>query len=237
DKDGNEHEVCTVNWHTTKKKSSGSLKIKSDENGHYTHQTIVSNTAVSDGDTRRRVIYINGDVAEFGNHDTHGYNTWRLFKAGTNDVIMVKMPDSLNYDTNGTKIKYSFSNSKRRYVNEGLFAAMIGSIAACGKSVTTTGSAFYWGYCFPSTNHINGMSVDFTYRSRYRTKTGLVAYHPHTSQEYKDDLVFLNAMRKFFNIIRVGTHSHFKDFRALSGVVDGGTLHNSHLHAEFSETK
>ena len=143
------------------------------------------------------------------------------------------MPDSLNKQFDNFNIKYSFSDSQRRYANPGLFAAMLGSIAVYNKSVTTTGSAFKWGSCFPSINHINGMSIDFTYRS-YIAKN---QYHSHTSQQYKDDLAFLNAMRLFFEEILVGSHDHFVKFRELSKVKNGKRLHDSHFHAEFSLSK
>ena len=155
------------------------------------------------------------------------------------------MPDSLNKQFDNFNIKYSFSDSQRRYANPGLFAAMLGSIAVYNKSVTTTGSAFKWGSCFPSIDHINGMSIDFTYKSSKGYKTVIIDgketrerdYHPHTSQQYKDDEAFLNAMRLFFEKILVGKNVHFEEFRKLKGVANGGGLHDGHFHAEFSLTK
>ena len=155
------------------------------------------------------------------------------------------MPDSLNKQFDNFNIKYSFSDSQRRYANPELFAAMLGSIAVYNKSVTTTGSAFKWGSCFPSINHINGMSIDFTYKSYKGKKTVTINgkdtqvpdYHPHTFQQYKDDLAFLNAMRLFFKEILVGSHDHFVEFRELSKVKNGKSLHDSHFHAEFSLSK
>ena len=169
----------------------------------------------------------------------------RLFRVTTNDAGLIKMPDSLDKQFDNFNIKYDFKDSKRRYANPGLFAAMLGSIAVYNKSVTTTGSAFKWGSCFPSINHINGMSIDFTYESYkgYKTveingkKTRERDYHPHTSQQYKDDETFLNAMRLFFEIILVGSDDHFVEFRKLSKVKNGGSLHDSHFHAEFTLSK
>ena len=248
DQNGNEHEICICDWHTIKKKQSDSsannLKTKSKESSYWTHSPILSNNKVSDGNTTRRVFYENGDVAEFGSHGTKG-TIWRLFRATANDTELVKIPDSLNKQFDNFKIKYSFIDSQRRYANPGLFAAMLGSIAVYNKSVTTTGSAFKWGSCFPSINHINGMSIDFTYKS-YKGKKRVTIngkdtlkpdYHPHTSQQYKDDLAFLNAMRLFFEIILVGSDDHFVEFRKLSKVKDGKSLHDSHFHAEFSLSK
>ena len=155
------------------------------------------------------------------------------------------MPDSLDKQFDNFNIKYSVSNSQRRYANPGLFAAMLGSIAVYNKSVTTTGSAFKWGSCFPSIDHIKGMSIDFTYRASNGYKIVKVndketkepLYHPHTSQQYKDDAAFLNVMRLFFEIILVVSHDHFVEFRKLSKVKDGRSLHDSHFHAEFSLSK
>ena len=248
DEKNNEHEICICDWHTIKKKQSDSsannLKIKSNESSYWTHSPILSNNKVSDGNTTRRVFYENGDVAEFGSHGTKG-TIWRLFRATANDTELIKIPDSLNKQFDNFKIKYSFSDSQRRYANPGLFAAMLGSIAVYNKSVTTTGSAFKWGSCFPSINHINGMSIDFTYKSSKGYKTVEINgkkirerdYHPHTSQQYKDDEAFLNAMRLFFEKILVGKNVHFEEFRKLKGVANGGGLHDSHFHAEFSLTK
>ena len=236
DEKNNEHEICICDWHTIKKKqsdeSANNLKTFSDESSYWTHSSILSNNKVSDGDTKRRVFYENGDVAEFGHHNSYK-NCWRLFRATTNDTELIKIPDSLDKQFDNFNIKYGFEDSKRRYANPGLFAAMLGSIAVYNKSVTTTGSAFKWGSCFPSVLHINGMSIDFKYRSYISKDT----YHPHTSQQYKDDLAFLNAMRLFFEKIRVGQNVHFTEFRKLENVIDGGLLHDHHFHADFSLTK
>ena len=245
DEKNNEHEICICDWHTIKKmqsdESANNLKIKSNESSYWTHSPILSNNKVSDGNTTRRVFYENGDIAEFGFHSPKKKNCWRLFRATSNDTELIKIPDSLNKQFNNFNIKYGFEDSKRRYANPGLFAAMLGSIAVYNKSVTTTGSAFKWGSCFPSINHINGMSIDFTYKSYkgYKTvtidgkETRVRDYHPHTSQQYKDDEAFLNAMRLFFEKILVGQDVHFAEFRKLNGVANGGGLHDGHFHAEF----
>ena len=248
DEKDNEHEICICDWHTIKKKqsdeSANNLKKGSEDDTFWTHSPILSNNKVSDGNTKRRVFYENGDVAEFGSHDSKG-TIWRLFRATANDTELIKIPDSLNKQFDNFKIKYSFIDSQRRYANPGLFAAMLGSIAVYNKSITTTGSAFKWGSCFPSINHINGMSIDFTYKSYKGYKTVEINgkkirerdYHPHTSQQYKDDEAFLNAMRLFFEKILVGKNVHFEEFRKLKGVANGGGLHDGHFHAEFSLTK
>ena len=101
-------------------------------------------------------------------------NLWRLFRLTTDDAELIKMPDSLDKQFDNFNIKYDFKDSKRRYANPGLFAAMLGSIAVYNKSITTIGSAFQWGSCFPSILHINGMSIDFKYKSYIYTD-----HYPH----------------------------------------------------------
>ena len=67
------------------------------------------------------------------------------------------------------------------------------------------------------------MSIDFTYKSSNGKEKVIIngkeiwkrKYHPHTSQQYKDDETFLNAMRLFFEIILVGSDDHFVEFRKL----------------------
>ena len=235
---GIKHKVCDLQYFKIKEKYSKAFNPNTAKN-FYTAGRGDTASNVSDGDTYYRIIYANGEVAEWGKHDTYfdpekdNPYSWRLFGVKNNEVELLKMPDALDKQFDNFNIKYSFKGSKRRYTNPGLFAAMLGSIAVCNKSIITTGSAFQWGSCFPSIDHINGMSIDFTYRS-YIAKN---QYHSHTSQQYKDDLAFLNAMRLFFEEILVGSHDHFVKFRELSKVKNGKRLHDSHFHAEFSLSK
>ena len=235
---GLKHKVCDLQYFKIKEKYSKAFNPNKAKN-FYTPGRGDTASNVSDGDTYYRIIYANGEIAEWGRHgnwvnnDKDNPNSWRVFGVNNNEVELLKIPDALDKQFDNFSIKYGFKDSKRRYANPGLFAAMLGSIAVYNKSVTSTGSAFQWGSCFPSTDHINGMSIDFKYRS-YIAKN---QYHPHTSQQYKDDLAFLNAMRLFFKIILVGNKPHFADFRNLDKVKDGGKLHNDHFHAEFSLAK
>ena len=235
---GLKHKVCDLQYFKIKEKYSKTLNPNKAKN-FYTPGRGDTASNVSDGDTYYRIIYANGEIAEWGKHGTY-FNpkldnpyTWRVFGVNNNEVELLKMPDTLDKQFDNFSIKYGFKDSQRRYANPGLFAAMLGSIAVYNKSVTTTGSAFKWGSCFPSVLHINGMSIDFKYRSYISKDT----YHPHTSQQYKDDLAFLNAMRLFFEKIRVGQNVHFTEFRKLENVIDGGFLHDHHFHADFSLTK
>jgi hypothetical protein len=239
----NRYKVCELEYIKIKEKFSKSL-IPNQTKDHFKPGPNDSASDVNDGDTKYRIIYATGKIAEWGYHSEYAKNkvknkelphenSWRVFGVTGNEVELIRMPDSLNEQFGDLKIEYSFHNTKRRYANPALFAAMLGSIAVYNKTVTTTGSAFQWGSCFPSTNHINGMAIDFEYRS-YISKNN---YHSHSSQEYQDDLAFLNAMRLFFNKILVGSNAHFAEFRRLPSVQNGKSLHDNHFHAEFSLTK
>ncbi|MFL0077569.1 hypothetical protein [Tenacibaculum maritimum] len=206
DSSGKEHEICTVKSNVTKEKKNGvTHKTKP------THSKIESDKTVSEGSTERRVKYINGDIAEYGKHPTKG-KIWRLYKAKKNDVELVKMPDSLSYKKDGLSIEYKFSSTKRRYTGPECLAGFIGALADLKTQITTTGSCFSEGSCFPSSEHVNGKSVDTIYK-----------------WEKKTDQKIINAMDKFhFAKILVGNKKYFSDF---DNCEDGGSLHNSHLHS------
>jgi hypothetical protein len=234
----NRYKVCDLEYIKIKEKVSEGITPNKPKD-HFKPGPNDSASDVNDGDTKYRIIYANGKIAEWGRHGTY-YDealkepySWRVFGVTGNEVELIRMPDSLNEQYGDLKIEYSFHNTKRRYANPALFAAMLGSLAVYKKAVISTGSAFQWGSCFPSTLHINGMAIDFEYSS----KKSRGRYYDHSSQQYKNDLAFLKAMLLFFVKVRVGKHEHFKEFRQLSGVVDGGKLHDSHFHADFSLTK
>ena len=81
---GNEHEITTVDWHTTKEKGVGQVY-----NTKPTHSKVLSDQYVSEGNTSRRVKYENGDIAEYGTHPKKGI-IWLLYKAGKNNVELIK---------------------------------------------------------------------------------------------------------------------------------------------------
>ncbi|WP_254611929.1 lysozyme [Serratia fonticola] len=206
DESNKEHEICIVEWNLTKKKAKGVIHTSIPSTSG-----IISDENVVEGDTRRRVKYANGDIAEYGRHSDHGH-IWRLYKALREDIHIVKMPDSLDYEKDGVVIKYEFSNTKRRYTGPGPLAGFIGALAEIKEKITTTGSCFKEASCFPSAAHVNGDSVDTLYL--------------HNSSK---DQTFISAMKKFhFKQILVGNSSYFTQFRDCS---NGGGLHNSHLHS------
>ena len=201
-----EHELCIATWHTTTKKLFSARKLYSKP----THNRIISDKNVSDGQTTRRVIYENGDIAEYGSND--GDTFWRLYSSTSEKIELVEMPENVKY------VKYSFSGTQRRYTGPNYFAGFLGALAKSGLSVVTTGSCFKYGSCFPSQFHVNGESVDTSY-----------------FWDLKKDQLFVDAMRSFhYGEIKVGAFNgrkHGAYFSSLKNVSDGGTLHNSHFHS------
>lgn len=201
-----EHEICTAEWHITKEKGVGRV-YKSKP----THSKIVYDNNVSEGNTTRRVKYENGDIAEYGNHPRKGI-IWLLYKAGSNNVELLKMPDSLNYKKDNVYIAYDFSKTQRRYTGVDSFAGFIGFLAKAGYKLTTTGSCFSEGSSFPSQEHCNGRSVDTLYLGSVE----------------KDQKVIDSAIFFHFTEVLKGTNNYC---RKLVRAGNGGVLHNSHLHA------
>lgn len=207
DKEGKEHDICIANWHTTSKKLPSRSKIYKKP----THSKVISDENVNEGQTKRRVIYENGDIAEYGSN--RGDSFWRLYSATKETIELVEMPETVKY------INYSFSGTKRKYTGPNCFAGFIGALANTGLSISTTGSCFREGSCFPSQFHVNGESVDTIYFWKLET-----------------DQKFIDAMKFFhFGERRVGNDAYFKK---LKDVLDGGDLHDTHLHSgEFDNSK
>ncbi|PWW27966.1 hypothetical protein [Chryseobacterium sp. AG844] len=203
---GNEHEITTVDWHTTKEKGVGQVY-----NTKPTHSKVLSDQYVSEGNTSRRVKYENGDIAEYGTHPKKGI-IWLLYKAGKNNVELIKMPDSLNYKKDGVSIAYSFSKTQRRYTGADSFAGFIGYLAKSGYKLTTTGSCFSEGSSFPSQEHCNGRSVDTLY-------LGIV----EQDQKVIDSAIFFH-----FTEVLKGINEYCQKLKRAG---NGGSLHNSHLHS------
>ncbi|MBD3906220.1 hypothetical protein NAL32_16510 [Chryseobacterium sp. Ch-15] len=207
DKDNKEHEICITDWHITTKKLPSRRKIYSKP----THSKIISDRNVTEGQTRRRVIYENGDIAEYGSNN--GDTFWRLYESTSGQNELIKMPDSVSYVT------YSFSGTQRRYTGPSYFAGFLGALAITGLSISTTGSCFREGSCFPSQFHVNGESIDTIY-----------------FWSLGRDQKFIDAMKFFhFRERKAGNNQYF---RKLKNVSDGGDLHDNHLHCgNFDESK
>lgn len=207
DKENKEHEICITDWHITTKKLPSRRKIYSKP----THSKIISDKNVTEGQTRRRVVYENGDIAEYGSNN--GDTFWRLYESTSEQNELIKMPDSVSY------VNYSFSGTKRRYTGPSYFAGFLGALAITELSISTTGSCFREGSCFPSQFHVNGESID-------------TIYFWNLGKDQK----FIDAMKFFhFRERKAGNNQYFKRLR---NVTDGGDLHDSHLHCgSFDESK
>jgi 5-methylcytosine-specific restriction endonuclease McrBC regulatory subunit McrC len=78
--------------------------------------------------------------------------------------------------------------------------------------LTTTGSCFYEASCFSSAEHVNGKSVDTSYKL-----------------DVNQDQKIINAMEKFhFHERFIGINPYFYK---LSNAVNKDALHNTHLHS------
>jgi len=212
DKDGAEHEICICNIFNTRKKRKG---IKHKEKP--SHRKIVqSYKNLKDGDTTDRVIYENGDVAEYGSL----YPQWRLYKAENEIVELVKMPDYINYNKKNVVINLVFYKTERKYINPDLFAGFLGAIAEVGFQIYSTGSSFITGSSFPSISHVNGLSIDVRYFS--------IINNNFSSTELVKDQKVINAMKKFFFDYRlIGNNNYCKQL--LNGT-NRASDHNDHLH-------
>jgi hypothetical protein len=200
------HEICVAEWHTTKEKGVGKVHMTKP-----THAKIVSDENVNEGNTSRRVKYQNGDIAEYGSHPKKG-KIWLLYKAGQNNVELLKMPDSLNYNKDEVSIAYEFTETKRRYTGVNSFAGFIGYLAKSGRKLKTTGSCFSEGSSFPSQEHCNGRSVDTLYLKKVED-----------DQKVIDSAIFFH-----FTEVLKGVDAYCKKLKRAG---NGGTLHNSHLHS------
>ena len=209
DEKNNEHEICICDWHTTKEKANGvviSAPNRKDPN------IIEYKENLKEGDTQKRVKFKNGDIAEYGKHSDLGM-IWRRYKALNKNIEIVRMPDKINYTKDDVIISYVFSNTKRRYTGPDPLAGFIGALAETGLQLTTTGSCFAEGSCFPSSEHVNGKSIDTLYLND------------------NDEQKFINAMHKFnFNEQITGNNKKKFDNAKQDLKKD---LHNTHLHSEF----
>lgn len=208
EKSGKKHNICTVDWNTTKEKSKGEKRSSKP-----THASILYDKKVNQGQTSRRVKYKNGDIAEYGVNN--GEYFWRLFKALAGNVTLVRMPDSLKYNNGNVKISYTFSNTQRRYTSPGHLACFIGALATTGLAIQSTGSCFEEGTGFPSTSHNNGRSVDTIYL---------------TNQNHEQK--YITAMKNF------GCHTQYRGHsKPKYKWTTPAAYHNSHLHSMFDEKR
>ncbi len=212
DRIGKEHYVATLEFHEIVEKSNGKKIISLPKESE-----IISDEKISEGQTERRVIFKNGDIAEFGSNE--GKSFWILYKAMKNKLLLVRMPDSLSIFEKELKICFNFKQTKRRYCNPESFSGFIGALAELNRNdVFCTGMCFKEGSSFPSVSHPNGDSVDTSYFA--------------TLSEEK---LKVTAFKKFhFAQIVSGTKGWFK----LLDTDIHKSDHNSHLHAgNFDKSK
>ena len=243
DKHKNEHEICICEWHTINKKKF--VDSPRETFNYPDHGTVEeTKTNVSDGYIAARAKYKNGDIhewikieegvsiyerltmtngniAEYGYHETQKKAVWKKYEKLEEEAQMVRMPDSLNYESSGVIIKYELKETFRKYINSDLLAGFIGALAEIKENIIVTGSAYEQGSCFPSSLHVNGESIDTKYIKKVKNLT-----------DWEKDKEFVNALAKFhFRTFRVGKEI-YNLFKDIPGVIDGKKLHNSHLHTE-----
>ncbi|MCX8639025.1 hypothetical protein J3U37_02830 [Gilliamella sp. B3172] len=243
DKDDNKHEICICEWHTINKKKftkhpTGTFKypdhgtvneIKTNVSDGY----IVARAKYTNGDIHEwikkeagisiyeRLTMTNGNIAEYGYHESQKKAVWKKYEKLEEEAQMVRMLDSLNYESSGVIIKYELKETYRKYINSDLLAGFIGALAEIKENIIVTGSAYEQGSCFPSSLHVNGLSIDTKYIKKVKNLT-----------DWGKDKEFVKALAKFhFGMFRIGKDIYdlFKD---ISGAVNGYRLHNSHLHTE-----
>ncbi len=243
DKDDNKHEICICEWHTINKKKftkhpTGTFKypdhgIVKETKTNVSDGYIVARAKYTNGDIHEwikkeagvsiyeRLTMTNGNIAEYGYHETAKKAVWKLYKKLEEEAQMVRMPDSLNYESSGVIIKYELKETFRKYINSDLLAGFIGALAEIKENIIVTGSAYEQGSCFPSSLHVNGESIDTKYIKKVKNLT-----------DWEKDKEFVNALAKFhFGTFRVGKEI-YNLFKDISGAVNGKKLHNSHLHTE-----
>lgn len=198
-------EICEVQWHKVKEKKTG---VKS--TSIPTHSKIILDENVSEGQTQRRVKYENGDIAEYGSNN--GKTFWVLYVAKNTLINLVRMPNEINLQS--INVNYSFSNTQRRFTSPDVLAGFIGALAENKLKLTTTGSCFSEGSCFPSVEHVNGKSVDTLYLDDVNEQK------------------FINAMKKFGFDKQITGRDKKKFNNAIQET--NGDLHNSHLHSGYN---
>lgn len=162
--------------------------------------------APAGGNAQMNYLYANGDIVTAGNHS----NRFVRYGVTGNMIEIVRMPDTLNINTDGTILNFSFSSSQRRYCNPDCFAAFVGVLGICGFRVQSTGMCFGDATSYPSVSHPNGDSVDTVYLANRANQQTLA-----------------NAfVRIGFTQVIAGTN-----YRWITGMHLYNAGHNNHLHS------
>ncbi|NRS89879.1 muramidase (phage lysozyme) [Flavobacterium sp. 7E] len=222
-----QHEICTVKWHeidnVVYKKDSNKPALIEIPKGY----TSSEDFNISGVNQKHVYKYADGSVVVSG---TPGEGTGTLIKKyekGLGKTILIKIPEPLNYDAKGIKVKMAFENTIRTYMGADHFAALIGALAECSfNSVVSEGSAIEDGTCFPSTTHINGQSIDTDY---FKLVNG------NLDQKKQQD--FINALAKFgFKDYYYSPSMTFVKPKRI-GVFKGESHHRQHFHSGSTSIK
>lgn len=126
-----------------------------------------------------KTIYIMNDGSKIisgkRKNITRKYTAVKDEEGNNIEVELVKMDEEcaeglIKIDTEGVKIYYKIdlAQTQRVYCNPNTFAIFLGILAELGKDgiqYTGTGNVELYGTGYPSVSHVNGMSLDFSYKS------------------------------------------------------------------------
>ncbi len=158
-----------------------------------------------------------------------------LTASDTNKKKVFMSGDSTPANNNNTLgLKFTYSNTRRRYANPSIAAATLGALIRDQCHLTSTGFAFGDGSSAPSKFHVNGFALDNSY-------FGL------NGGAWTDDKDFIVELDRFgFRYFRIGYNRTTLDSAlTTAGLASsvkqdgapstpgGNTLHDNHLHSEF----
>jgi hypothetical protein len=116
DEQGTKHKICDLEFFKIKEKYSKEFNPNQLKTFYTTKSSNDIAANVNDGDTKYRIIYTDGRIAEWGIHSdyvkkdpTKPYS-WRVFGVKNNEVDLLRMPDSINEQYGNFRIAYSFHN-------------------------------------------------------------------------------------------------------------------------------
>jgi hypothetical protein len=131
-------------------------------------------------------------------------------------VEIIQMPDLLNFaftvNNSDKLIRYTFTNTQRRFANPGCFGAFLGILAQLGyDNVTSSGMCFDDATSYPSVTHPNGDSIDTGYLDTQAKRHAIIA-------------AFIEW--NFTQVISGSNSMHNGD-----GAHQHNSRHNDHLHS------
>jgi muramidase (phage lysozyme) len=218
-----QHEICTVDWEEIDNIAfSGTLKTI--PKGYVSSEDF----NISGVNQKHVYKYADGSIVASGDSGEGGGTTINKYVKVTGKAILVKMPDPLNYDAKGVKVKMTFENTIRKYMGEDHFAALIGALAECSyENVISEGSAMKDGTCFPSVSHVNGQSIDTDY---FKDTKGIL--------KQKEQQNLIDAFAKFgFNEMYFAPNMKFDKPSKKMKKFATDSHHKAHLHCGAKEIK